>query len=180
MKYDDGREPSTRHLRVQKGIRMFASAFLQEHLLTLPALPTREKLRAIRETREREAEERMKELQRQKEEQRQRELQRAREEEEAASASRRENPLSKLSIEFSLPKMKLTLKGEESIPSPTGWVVESAIRRRLDSSDDPFVVQQQQLLEYREQAMLAGRTDEVAAIEESLRDIEAEIQKRES
>ena len=120
----------------------------------------------------------MKELQRQQEEQR--ELQRVREEEVAASASRRENTHSKLSVEFLLPKMKLVLKGEEGSHKhkPTGWVVESTARSRLDSSDDPFLVQRQQLLEYREQALQAGRMDEVAAMEDSLRDIEAEIQRR--
>ena len=109
LKYNDGRDPSSRHLKVQRGVRIFASTYLQDNLLTLPALPTREKLNKIRIDREREAEERRKEIERQLEEQRRCELLRIQEEEAAASAARKAilydkpstdtNPLSMRSLE---------------------------------------------------------------------------------
>ena len=211
LKYNDGREPSSRNLKVQRGVRIFASTYLQDNLLTLPALPTREKLNKIRNEKEREAEERRKEIERQLEEQRRCELLRIQEEEAAASAARKAvlfdkpaptdaNPLSmrsieghfnKLSSEFStfsiegrLSKFSSDVKRsflrEESQKKQTkGWAVESG-RHRHDSIDDPFEVQRQQLTEYLEQAKIAGRADEVAAIQESLRDIEAEIEMRET
>lgn len=210
LKYNDGREPSTRHLKVQRGVRIFASTYLQDNLLTLPALPTREKLNKIRNEKEREAEERRKEIERQLEEQRRCELLRIQEEEAAASAARKtilsdkpstdSNPLSmrsleghftKLSSEFStfsiegrLSKFssevkRSFLKEDSQKQQAKGWAVESG-RNRHDSIDDPFEVQRQQLIQYLEQAKIAGRVDEVAAIQESLRDIEAEIEMRET
>ena len=210
LKYNDGRDPSSRHLKVQRGVRIFASTYLQDNLLTLPALPTREKLNKIRIDREREAEERRKEIERQLEEQRRCELLRIQEEEAAASAARKAilydkpstdtNPLSMRSLEGHFTKLsseistfsiegrlsKLSsevkrsfLREESHKRQSKGWAVESG-RHRLDSTDDPFEVQRQQLMEYLEQAKIAGRMDEVVAIKESLRDIEAEIQMRDN
>lgn len=48
---------------------MATSNYLQEHLLTLPALPTKAQLQEIKERKEREAQERLQELERQREEQ---------------------------------------------------------------------------------------------------------------
>lgn len=152
---------------------MYVSTYLQDHLLTLPALPNGEKLRKIREEVEREAEERKAALLRQQEEAR---LMQQRQQEEAAASSRKENPLNKLAMEFS----RLSHKGEEKQHqhSNTGWAVESIHREPLDSYDDPFEVHHQQLLTYLQQARQAGRTDEVSALEQSLADIEMEMEMR--
>ena len=58
------------NLKLQRGIRVYASNYLQENLLSLPALPSREKLKEIRAAKEEEAERRKQEILRQKEEQR--------------------------------------------------------------------------------------------------------------
>ena len=95
LKYDDGQEPSPKCQKVQKSVRMFASTYLQENLLNLPPLPTREKLNQIREEKERQAEEKRQAMIRLKEEER---LQ-----QEAAAAALA------MKKETSLPKLELTV-----------------------------------------------------------------------
>lgn len=63
-------DPSPRGQKLAKGIRGYASNYLQQHLLTVPSLPTPRQLADIKESREREARERLEEIERQREEQR--------------------------------------------------------------------------------------------------------------
>ena len=63
-------DPSPRGQKLARGIRGYASNYLQEHLLTVPSLPTPQQLAEIKERREREARERLEEIERQREEQR--------------------------------------------------------------------------------------------------------------
>lgn len=69
-------DPSPVQQKLARNIRVFASNYLQQHLLTLPALPTKAQQQEIKERLEREAAERLREIQRQRERQRQLEEQR--------------------------------------------------------------------------------------------------------
>ena len=75
------------------------------------------------------------------------------------------------------PKAKemFRLRGHAQRPpqSPSGWTVDSSAYGSVDSTEDPFELQRNQLLIYIEQARKAKRYDELATLEESLRDIEA-------
>ena len=74
LKYSNGQLPSVACQKIQRNIRIFASTYLQENLLTLPGLPNTEKLREIRKEKEREAEEKRRKLMKEKEEKREQEI----------------------------------------------------------------------------------------------------------
>ena len=57
--------------------------------------------------------------------------------------------------------------------SDSGWMGDSFAVGSVDSADDPFMLQRQQLLRFIQQARQANRMDEVQALEASLRDIES-------
>ena len=178
LKYDDGREPTVTCQKIQRNVRVYASNYLQEHLFTLPGLPTKDKLNEIREMKQREADERNKQLQLQREKNIKREQDAA-----AAAVAKKE---SKLEVSFSAldgrlrlsptfkqkAKAVLGIKKHES--NSTGWTVESALSSSQDKDEkvDPFELQRQQLLGYIAQAEQAKRYDEVATLKESLREIE--------
>ena len=187
MKYDNVEEPSPTCHRVQRGVRVHASNYLQENLLTLQALPTREKLKEIREARERDAEEKRQALIKQKEHQRQLE--------EAAAAAAISKKESKLEVSYSSVDNKcrvsptFTKKAKAILGMKTGddiveegdggWTAEPAISTTLDDEFDPFELQRQQLLSYIDQAIEAKRFDEVPALQESLQQIEILMRKEE-
>ena len=160
-------------------------------MLALPALPTNVQLRELRERKAREAEERVKEIERQRELRRQKEALCA-----AGVAAGPPNLLqdekssfdkfiefskmkvagSKISVGFK--KDSSTVDLEDSSVHQSGWIAsrEAGI---VDTGDDPFLLQKQQLLAYIKQARAGNRLDEVAALEQSLRDIELAIHQQE-
>ena len=182
LKYDDGREPTPTCQKVQRSIRVYASTYLQENLLSLPGLPTREKLKQIREEKEKEAEERRHAMMRHKEEQRELEAV------AAAAAAKKES--TKLEISFSIDTkfrvsptftkkakavfgIKMSDIDDVDKDLTSGWTAEPVISSTLDVEVDPFELQRQQLLSYINQAQQAKRFDEVATLKESLREIES-------
>lgn len=171
-------DPSTREQKLTRSVRVYASNYLQDNLLTLPSLPTAAQLTQIRERVEREAKERVRELERAREEQK------MKEEAMAASVSvlDERSGLDKF-LDFSKElstKVTIGLKKESEpvgVPlvrqaSNSGWMCSSTVVKSIDSSEDPFDVQRQQLLSYIKQARGANRMDEVHALEMSLREIE--------
>lgn len=60
----------------------------------------------------------------------------------------------------------------QRLNSGSGWMGNSRAFGSVDSQDDPFTVQRQQLVSFIQQAREAGRMDEVAALEKSLCEIE--------
>ena len=169
-------DQSVRGQKLSRSIRLYASNYLQDNLLTLPSLPTNVQLRRIREEKEREAEERVRKLERE------RELQRQKEASMGAGVGGEErkglDKLLDLSKDISS-KMSVSFKKDSAgidIPrqrnqSNSGWMPSTSVSS-MDSHDDPFAVHKQQLLAYIKQAREAKRLDEVAALEQSLRDIE--------
>lgn len=158
---------------------MYASNYLQENLLSLPSLPTEAKLREIKERVERDN------LQRKRELERERELARRQEEERASKATEERTGLNRFrdfSKDFST-KVAVSFKRDSEeldVPivrksSTSGWMSSSTVAQSVDSTEDPFDLQKQQLLSYIKQAREAGRMDEVNALEVSLREIEATI-----
>lgn len=199
-------------LKLCRGIRAFASNYLQENLLTLPSLPTMQKLVEIREAKEREAQQRLQALENQREVRRQEELAaRSRghahatvptteeyyEESVAgpstsvALTSEKKNRFEKLK-NFStkvIPKVhfKRDAGGGDDregsvrvqrLNSGSGWMGNARAFGSVDSQDDPFTLQRQQLVAFIQQAREAGRMDEVAALEKSLCEIEGLMMER--
>ena len=206
---------------------MYSSTYLQDNLLTLPALPTYVKLRQIREAKEREAQERIQELERQRELLRQQEAARGAGVDGAQKETGFETSMTatvevaeggggggggegggggggggppekrKLQdrfLEFSnkvvsnvsnvgfgnvrVGNIGFRKDGSggrvtmERHNSDSGWMGDSFAVGSVDSTDDPFMLQRQQLLRFIQQARQANRMDEVQALEASLRDIE--------
>ena len=153
---------------------MFASNYLQQHLLTLPAVPTLEQFQKLRDQREREALERMRELEQQREEQRQ--LLLMREAKEAATVDS--------GLRASIREMVSFKKDEELVEagvrrrSEGGWMCASGTVTSSADFEDPFVLQRDQLVTYIAQARQARRQDEVQALEQSLRDIEKAMEQQ--
>jgi len=212
-----GTDPSQRGAKLSRGIRAFASTYLQENLLTLPALPTHVKLRQIREAREREAQERIKELERRRELQRQQEAARGAgvdgtQKERGVETSisigtnvevaegetggaggggggqpekrKLQDRFLELSNKFvsnvGVKVSNIGFKKDSAMHGPrpkrldsgSGWMGDSVAVGSVDSAEDPFLLQKQQLLCFIHQARKANRMDEVQALEASLRDIE--------
>ncbi len=125
-------------------------------------------------------------LERKRELERAREFARRREEERAAKAAEDQrtglNRFRDFSKDFST-KVGVSFKRESEeldVPivrkdSTSGWMCSSTVAQSVDSTEDPFDLQKQQLLAYIKQARGAGRMDEVHALEASLREIEATI-----
>ena len=212
---DTASDPSSseRMVKLCRGVRVFASNYLQENLLTLPSLPTVQKLAEIRETKEREAKERLREIEKQRELRRQEELSRlpphtnitktlaeeqrltVEEDERGLAGARtfsvdtaqgdKKNRFEKLKMLSTKVIPKVNFKREmgpgggggaariERLNSGSGWMGNTEAFGSMDSQDDPFTLQQQQLLGFIQQARAAGRADEVAALEESLCEIES-------
>ena len=207
-------DPSQRSAKLSRGIRVFASTYLQENLLTLPALPTHVKLRQIREAKEREAQERIKELERRRELQRQQEAARGAGVDGAQKERGVETSMSvavtvevaegetggaggaggggqpekrklqdrflQLSTKFGVKVGNISFKKDSTMNGPrpkrldsgSGWMGDSIAVGSVDSAEDPFLLQKQQLLSFIHQARQANRMDEVQALEASLLDIE--------
>ena len=183
-------ETSVRDKKIGQNIRRFTSNYLQENMLALPALPTNMQLRELRERKEREAKERVKELERQRELQRQREALNAAG--VAAGPAAGPGPMAadersgfdKFIDKMASGKIAVTFKKDSSAVDvdrgvkETGWIT-SRNAEIVDTGDDPFLLQKQQLLAYIKQARAGNRMDEVAALEQSLRDIELAIHQQE-
>lgn len=185
--------PSPRNEKLCKAIRTFASGYLQENLLSLPSLPTAVRLREIRAAKEREAQETIKELERQREAKRKLEA-------SLGAAVGGETATEKRGLDKFLDKFDIDLPNLPSVSfkkdastkdgasvsvarfdrtnSNSGWMSDSIVVGSIDSQEDPFVLQQQQLLSFISQARDAGRLDEVAALESSLREIEFTMDER--
>ncbi len=174
-----GSDSSTRHHKLSRSVRVFASNYLQENLLSLPSIPTEAKLREIRERVEKDAQERKKELERE------RELKRKQAEERTIKVVEERSGLDKFmdfSKDFSTKVVVSFKKESDELDMPigrkgsnSGWMCSSNVAQSVDSTEDPFDLQKQQLLVYIKQAREANRMDEVYALEASLREIEATI-----
>ena len=166
-----GDEASPKSLKIQNGIQQFVNQYLQDHMIGLKPLPTPEKLQEIREKRRRDNEERaaLEEAQR-------REAQRKAQEQQRKSA-----PKVAFSKVPDTNNATIDFMSSQNF-SPNTWVPASlsGTGQLADVDEDPFVIQRRQLLTYIEQARAQGKMDEVEALQESLLQIDAQIEEQSS
>ena len=180
-------DPSPRAKKLSFNIRVFVSNYLQEHLLTLPSLPTQAQLKEIIERKEKEAEEKLREIELQREVQRQRKaIKEAEEKSSKLSLSSKFSKVDKMinsklkglqnAVNFTAGSEVVTVTGEKE---EGGWMCKTdMVVRSVDCEEDPFVIQREQLLSYIAQAQEANRLDEVRSLELSLKDIEKAMEEQ--
>ncbi|XP_075039801.1 rabenosyn-5 [Mixophyes fleayi] len=149
-------KPHPKHLRLQKMIRYAATLFVQEKLLGLMSLPTKEKYEELKEKRRQENEQKL-----QKERQASLEAQKKRDERNKIAAPR------------SSDVMNGELHQRNRIRKVEGWLPTSGVLRNRDTSD-PLLQQIENIISYIQQAREAGRVDEVRMLEENLRQLQDE------
>ena len=66
----------------------------------------------------------------------------------------------------------------ERLHSGSGWMGDSLVPGSVDSHEDPFALQREQLSRFIQQAKLAGREDEVATLQKSLQEIEGVMEEQ--
>ncbi|XP_063797303.1 rabenosyn-5 [Pseudophryne corroboree] len=149
-------KPHPKHLQLQKMIRYSATLFVQEKLLGLMSLPTKEKYEELKEKRRQENEQKL-----QKERQAALEAQKKRDE-----RSRNTLPRASDAMNGELPQRHRIRKVE-------GWLPTSGVPRNRETSD-PLLQQIENITSYILQARAAGRVDEVQMLEENLRQLQDE------
>lgn len=149
-------KPHPKNLQLQKMVRYSATLFVQEKLLGLMSLPTKEKYEELKEKRRQENEQKLQ-----------------RERQAALEAQRRRDEKKK----DTLPRPSDTLNGELKQPGRIrkveGWLPTSGVPRNRETSD-PLLQQIENITSYIQQAQAAGRMDEVHMLEENLRQLQDE------
>ncbi|CAH2312092.1 rabenosyn-5 [Pelobates cultripes] len=149
-------KPHPKTQQLQKMVRYSATLFVQEKLLGLMSLPTKEKYEELKEKRRQENEQRM-----QKDRQVAFEAQRRCEERKKDPAVRSSNALNG------------DLSPKRGIRKVEGWLPTPGAPRNRDTSD-PLLQQIENITSYILQAREAGRVDEVQMLEENLRQLQEE------
>lgn len=149
-------KPHPKNLQLQKMVRYSATLFVQEKLLGLMSLPTKEKYEELKEKRRQENEQKLQ-----------------RERQASLEAQRRRDEKKK----DTLPRSSDTLNGEHKqtgrIRKVEGWLPTSGVPRNRETSD-PLLQQIENITSYIQQAQVAGRVDEVHMLEENLRQLQDE------
>ncbi|XP_051509758.1 rabenosyn-5-like [Myxocyprinus asiaticus] len=147
-------QPHPKALQLQRMVRYAATLFIQEKLLGLTSLPTKEKYEELKEKRREEQEKRV-----------QQERQAALE----AQKRRSENEKNRLALSTNgdVPRHRMTKAG--------GWLPQSDTLHTRSELDDPLLQQIDNIESFLQQARSANRTDEVAMLEENLRQLQDEF-----
>ncbi|XP_030639719.1 rabenosyn-5 [Chanos chanos] len=151
-------QPHPKSLQLQRMVRYSATLFVQEKLLGLMSLPTKEKYEELKEKRKEEQERRL-----QQERQAALESQKRRQEQEKY-------------------RTLLSANGNAVQPAPRpprmtkagGWLPSSDTLHTRGELDDPLLQQIDNIQSFLRQARAAQRTDEVAMLEENLRQLQDE------
>uniref|UniRef100_A0A673FKF7 Rabenosyn-5-like n=1 Tax=Sinocyclocheilus rhinocerous TaxID=307959 RepID=A0A673FKF7_9TELE len=144
-------QPHPKALQLQRMVRYTATLFIQEKLLGLTSLPTKEKYEELKEKRREEQEKRA-----QQERQAGLEAQKHRLESE-----------NNLGAHEDVPGPRMTKAG--------GWLPQSDTLQTRSELDDPLLQQIKNIESFLRQARSANRTDEVAMLEENLRQLQDEF-----
>ncbi|XP_043087962.1 rabenosyn-5 [Puntigrus tetrazona] len=142
-------QPHPKALQLQRMVRYTATLFIQEKLLGLTSLPTKEKYEELKEKRREEQERRVQQ-----------------ERQAGLEAQKR-----RLENESHLP-------AHETVPRMTkagGWLPQSDGVHARSELDDPLLQQIKNIESFLRQALSAKRTDEVAMLEENLRQLQDEF-----
>ncbi|KAK2899079.1 hypothetical protein QQF64_031485 [Cirrhinus molitorella] len=150
----DEAQPHPKALQLQRMVRYTATLFIQEKLLGLTSLPTKEKYEELKEKR--------------------------REEQEKRAQQERQAGLEAQKRRLENENNRLPLGANEDVPGPRmtkagGWLPQSDILHTRSELDDPLLQQIKNIESFLRQARSANRTDEVAMLEENLRQLQDEF-----
>ncbi|XP_036434848.1 rabenosyn-5 [Colossoma macropomum] len=152
-------QPHPKTLQLQRMVRYSATLFVQEKLLGLMSLPTKEKYEELKEKRREEQEKRI-----------QQERQAALEAQKRRSEIEKNRPILSANGDAPRPAQgpRMTKAG--------GWLPSSdAVHSRSRELDDPLLQQIDNIESFLRQARAANRTDEIAMLEENLRQLQDEF-----
>uniref|UniRef100_A0A665SX56 Rabenosyn, RAB effector n=1 Tax=Echeneis naucrates TaxID=173247 RepID=A0A665SX56_ECHNA len=159
----DNPPPHPKALQLQKMIRYTATLFVQEKLLGLMSLPTKEKYEELKEKRKQEQEKRL-----------QQERQAAQEVLKRRQESERNRP--PVSTNGELPRAprapRMTKAG--------GWLPSADAVHTHSELEDPLLQQITNIQSFLRQAREAKRSDEVAMLEENLRQLQDEYDQQQT
>ncbi|XP_004482416.2 rabenosyn-5 [Dasypus novemcinctus] len=155
--------PHTNTLRLQRMIRYSATLFVQEKLLGLMSLPTKEQFEELKKKRKQEME-------------RKRIMER-----QAALASHRrlEERQSDLASRTANGEVASLRKGPAPLRKAEGWLPQSGGQGQSEDSD-PLLQQIHNITSFIRQAKAAGRTDEVRTLQENLRQLQDEYDQQQT
>ncbi|XP_056448273.1 rabenosyn-5-like [Gadus chalcogrammus] len=159
----DDPAPTPKSLHLQKMIRYTATLFVQEKLLGLMSLPTKDKYEALKEKRKQEQEKKLQQ------------------ERLAAQESMRKRQESEKN------RSVATTNGEvPPAPKPPrmtkagGWLPSADSKKTHSELKDPLLQQIDNIQSFLRQAREAQRTDEVAMLEENLRQLQDEYDQQQT
>ncbi|KTG03121.1 hypothetical protein cypCar_00043938 [Cyprinus carpio] len=147
-------QPHPKALQLQRMVRYTATLFIQEKLLGLTSLPTKEKYEELKEKR--------------------------REEQEKRAQQERQAGLEAQKRRMENEHDRLSLGANENVSGPRitkagGWLPQSDTLHTRSELDDPLLQQIKNIESFLRQARIANRTDEVAMLEENLRQLQDEF-----
>ncbi|XP_016336206.1 rabenosyn-5 [Sinocyclocheilus anshuiensis] len=147
-------QPHPKALQLQRMVRYTATLFIQEKLLGLTSLPTKQKYEELKEKR--------------------------REEQEKRTQKERQAGLEAQKRRIENDHDRLALGANENVSGPRitkagGWLPQSDTLHTRSELDDPLLQQIKNIESFLRQARSANRTDEVAMLEENLRQLQDEF-----
>nr|XP_019951820.1 PREDICTED: rabenosyn-5 [Paralichthys olivaceus] len=159
----DDPQPRPKALQLQRMVRYTATLFVQEKLLGLMSLPTKDKYEELKEKRKQEQEKRL-----------QQERQAAQETLKRRQESERNRP--PISSNGELPQAprapRMTKAG--------GWLPSAGSGHTRSELEDPLLQQIENIQSFLRQAREAQRADEVAMLEENLRQLQDEYDQQQT
>ncbi|XP_068601757.1 rabenosyn-5 [Brachionichthys hirsutus] len=159
----DDPPPRPKSLQLQKMIRYTATLFVQEKLLGLMSLPTKEKYDELKEQRRREQEKRL-----------QQERQAGQETLKRRQESEKNRPPAGTNGE--LPRVSRAPR----ITKAGGWLPSAGSANARRELEDPLLQQIENIQSFLRQAREAKRTDEVLMLEENLRQLQDEYDQQQT
>ncbi|XP_072276606.1 rabenosyn-5 [Pyxicephalus adspersus] len=149
-------KPHPKNLQLQKMVRYSATLFIQEKLLGLMSLPTKEKYEELKEKRRQDNE-----------------LKLQRERQAALDAQKKGDERRKDGSSRPMDAVNGELQQRGRIRKVEGWLPTSGAPRNQETSD-PLLQQIENITSYIQQARDAGRVDEVQMLEDNLRQLQDE------
>lgn len=159
---DAEKEPSPQALKLQRGVRAFATGYLQENMFTLPNLPPKEKVKKLQEDRAVHLARRAADEKAEREHAMQQRLEAAKLQHKRQGSGTLEKPKSQSNLAVE------RLVGGGWGPAPMG----------NSSSPDPMLEQMEIIRNYIKQARQESRFDEVEMLERNLMELEEEYIKQ--
>uniref|UniRef100_I3KKU0 Rabenosyn, RAB effector n=1 Tax=Oreochromis niloticus TaxID=8128 RepID=I3KKU0_ORENI len=162
----DDPQPHPKVLQLQKMIRYTATLFVQEKLLGLMSLPTKDKYEELKEKRKQEQEKRLQ----------QERLVRLSQEALKRRQERQERNRPPVNANGELPQVPR----EPRITKAGGWLPSADSVHTRGELEDPLLQQIENIQSFLRQAREAQRTDEVAMLEENLRQLQDEYDQQQT